>query len=390
MKKVCVVSTSRADYGLLYWLLRAIEDDKTMELQLVVSGMHLSPKYGSTYKAIEKDGFRIARKVPILRYADDENGITKTVGLACQKFADVFRDLKPDWVVLLGDRYEMMAPALAAYFDRIPIAHIHGGELTEGALDEGIRHSLTKLSSLHFASTEVYRRRIIQMGEQPDRVFHVGAPALDHMYKTPFLEKDALSRELRFTLDGPIAVATIHPETLNPDITGPMVEQTLKAIRQSGLRAIFTKANADPHGQAVNARLERFCAEHPDRFRLFDNLGQRKYYSLLKYVDVMVGNSSSGLLEAASFGLPVVNIGDRQKSRVRSANVIDAPVSGKAIQDALRKALSPAFKKQAKSVKSPYDYDGKGMAGQRIKDVIKRTRVSAGFLQKRFNDLQAA
>lgn len=385
-RTICVVTGSRADYGHITSLLEAVREDADLKLQLVATGSHLEPQFGLTWREIERDGFTIDRKVKILRDDNTDVGVTKAFGFGCQKFADVFSELKPDIVVLLGDRYEIFAACVAAYFQRIPIAHIHGGETTEGAFDEGIRHSISKMSTVHFASADAYAKRIVQLGESPRRVFPFGAPGLDNIRRADLLDRAALAAELGLELTAPVGMVTYHPVTLeNADAAG-QVKELLTALERSQLTLIFTKANADPQGMKINAALKKFCAAHPQRAKLFDNLGQRRYYSFLKIADVMIGNSSSGLLEAPVFRLPVVNIGDRQRSRIRGTNVIDVECRAAAITTGIRKALSPAFRRSLKRQANPYDRAG-GRVGQRIKDQLKRLPLTDDVLKKKFFDM---
>ncbi|MCA9398277.1 MAG: UDP-N-acetylglucosamine 2-epimerase (hydrolyzing) [Candidatus Omnitrophica bacterium] len=387
-RKICVFTGSRAEYGLLYWLMKEIKKDKRLLLQLIVTGMHLDKRFGQTYKTIGRDGFKIDAKVPLLKFEDSDAGITKAIGLGCAKFADVLKRIKPDMVVILGDRYEMLPGAIAAYIAKIPIAHIHGGEITQGLIDEGIRHSITKLSSLHFVSTEEYRRRVVQLGENPKTVFYYGAPGLDHMYKTKLLDCMALSKSLGFNLKEPFLMVTYHPVTLEKESPKKQILNILKAVSDSGLNAVFTKANADPQGSLINNIIGKFCKKDSERYRLFDSLGQQRYYSCLKCCSAMVGNSSSGIIEAASFQLPVVNIGDRQKNRVVGANVIHVNSSLAAIKKGIKVALSDSFRKKIKSnKKNPYDRYGDGKTSFRIKQKLASIKMGEGLIKKSFYDV---
>ncbi len=302
-------------------------------------------------------------------------------------FAEAFAELKPDIVVLLGDRFELLAPAISALMLRIPIAHIHGGELSEGAIDDSVRHAITKMASLHFAATETYRRRIIQMGESPDRVFNFGAPGLDQIYGSALLTRPQLEQELGFSLEEPVALVTYHPVTRDAGSAETQVRCLVAAIKASGLKAVFTMANADAQGALINTRLRAVCAQSPGRFKWMPHLGHRRYLSCLKHFAVMVGNSSSGLTEAPSFRLPVVNIGDRQRGRVRAANVIDVPCSRAAILRGIKRAISPRFRASLRGMRNPYDRFHDGRASERIKDVLKHVRLSDDLLKKSFHDL---
>lgn len=386
-RKICVVTGSRADYGLLCGLLSEIKADAKLKLQLAVTGMHLSKDHGLTYKRIEKDGFAINAKVVTLQFDDSENGITKAIGLGTQRFADAFKKLKPDVVVVLGDRYEILSAAVAAYIAKIPLAHIHGGEITQGLIDEGIRHSITKMANVHFATTNIYRKRIIQMGEYPKTVFNFGAPGLDQMYRMKFLTKKELADQLKFELDGNTAVVTYHPVTLEKQSPIVQVEALLKSIEKFALKTIFTLSNADTRGSKINKMIEVFCKKNPMQYRLVANLGQFLYYNCLKHFDVMIGNSSSGIIEAPSFKMPVVNIGDRQKARLKPKNVIDANYSQKDITRGIKKAISKQFRSSLKNIRNPYDRYRDGGSSRRIKEVLKTIELDEGLIKKKFYNL---
>jgi UDP-hydrolysing UDP-N-acetyl-D-glucosamine 2-epimerase len=390
VRRICVVTTSRADYGLLRGLMRAIDDDPDLQLQVVATAMHLAPEFGLTYRVIEEDGFRLDRRVEMLQSADGETAVAESIGVGLIAFADAFADLQPDIVVLLGDRFELFSPAIAAYVARIPIAHIHGGETSQGALDEGVRHAVTKLSSLHFPATEAYRDRIVQMGEDPAHVFAFGAPGLDALRDVQLLDRASLEQRLDFSLRSPVAIATYHPVTLEPGSAGRQVDALLAALLHEGVRAVFTKANADEEGRLINRRLAEFCAVRPDDYRLFDNLGQMVYLSCLAAVDVMVGNSSSGLIEAPSFVLPVVNIGDRQLGRIRAANVIDVVDDAHSIAAGLRKALSREWAVGLVGMENPYAGRTGESVSMRIKDQLKQADIGEAARKKRFHDLPLA
>jgi UDP-N-acetylglucosamine 2-epimerase (non-hydrolysing)/GDP/UDP-N,N'-diacetylbacillosamine 2-epimerase (hydrolysing) len=381
-----VVTTSRADFGLLRGLLNAIQADPALRLQVIASGMHLAPKFGRTWRDIEAEGIKIDRKVSLRLTGDSSVANLKSIGVGLNGFADAFAELKPEIAVLLGDRFELLAPAISALMLGIPIAHIHGGELSEGALDDSVRHAITKLASLHFAATETYRRRIIQMGESPNRVFNFGAPGLDQLYGSTLLTRVQLEQELGFQLEGPIALVTYHPVTRDRDSAEAQVRCLVSAIRASGLKAVFTMANADAQGGLINTRLQAVCAQTPARFKWIPHLGHRRYLSCLQHFTVMVGNSSSGLTEAPSFRLPVVNIGDRQRGRIRAANVIDVPCSRAAILQGIMKATSSRFRPSLRGMRNPYDRFHDGSASERIKDVLKNLCLSDDLLKKSFHD----
>lgn len=381
------MTTSRADYGLLRWLMQAIKEDPDLRLQVVATGMHLAPEFGLTFRSIETDGFRIDRTVEMLQTADGDTAVAKSVGVGLVAFSDVFEELRPDIVVLLGDRFELLSPAVAAFVARIPIAHIHGGETSQGAIDEGVRHAVTKLASLHFAATETYRRRIIQMGEDPDRVFAFGAPGLDALRHLTLLTRAELETHLGFSLDTPSAIVTYHPVTLEPGRAGRRIDALLSALLGENVRAVFTKANADEEGRLINARVAAFCRLHPADYRLFDNLGQMAYLSCLRHADLMVGNSSSGLIETPAFELPTVNIGDRQLGRIRAANVIDVGYDAADIAAGIRKALSPEWKAGLKDMVNPYAARDDESVSARIKQQLKDAELGETLLKQRFHDL---
>ena len=386
-RKICIITSSRADYGHYYCLLKEIQSDNHLHLQLIATGAHLSKKFGSTYKAVENDGFNIDRKLNILKFSDSGEGISKTVGLACHKFSSAFKELKPDIIVILGDRYEMIAAAIAAYLMRIPIAHIHGGETAQGAMDEAIRHSLTKMAALHFTATKDYQHRVIQMGENPSRVFNVGAPGLEYLRQIKSLSREALFRELKLDQNRPVALATYHPVTLENKTAEKHMRNIFGAIKKTNLQVVFTKANADIEGKKINRMIHAFCRSKRGRFKIADNLGTKKYVSCLKYFNLMIGNSSSGLIEAPMFKMPVVNIGDRQNGRVRAKNVIDTGYAVEQIVRGINKALSGSFEKSLKDLKNPYVRYQDGKVNFRIKEKLKKCKINEDLLKKEFFDI---
>ncbi len=386
-RKICVVTTSRSDFGLLRELLKCIHADPALRLQVVASGMHLSPEFGLTVREIEAEGFRPDKKVDMRLTGGSGLANAQSIGLGLEGFANALAELKPAIVVLLGDRFELFAPAIAALMLRIPITHIHGGERSEGAIDESVRHAITKMASLHFPATESYRRRIIQMGEAPERVFNFGAPGLDQIYKQPLLTRTELEQELGLSLQHPASLVTYHPATHDPGSVDTQVRQLVGAIKASRVNAVFTMANADAQGARINAQLRAVCKQNPGRFRWEPHLGHSRYLSCLKHFALMVGNSSSGLTEAPSFRIPVVNIGDRQRGRVRAANVIDVPCSRAAILRGIKRALSPRFRASLRDMHNPYDRYQDGRASERIKDILKNVQLSEDLLKKSFHDL---
>lgn len=386
MKKICVVTGTRAEYGLLKPLIKRINDDKEVELQLVVTGMHLSPEFGLTYHEIEEDGFYITDKNEMLLSSDTPNGITKSIGLATIGFADVFTRNEPDMIVLLGDRYEIFAAATAAMIHRIPIAHIHGGELTEGLIDEAIRHSITKMSILHFASTEEYRKRIIQMGEQRDRVFNVGALGVENIKSQKLLSKRELEESIDFKLDRPYVIVTYHPVTLENNTSKRQFKNLLDALSDMKLyKVIFTKANSDTDGRVINNLIDEFVNQNSNRAVAFTSLGIKRYLSAMNYADMVIGNSSSGLLETPSFHIPTVNIGNRQQGRIRAGSIIDCGNETAEIIEAIRKAECMKKNVDMYSIVNPYE--GKNTSKD-ILDAIKTYLNMDKGVIKKFYDIE--
>lgn len=370
LRRICVVTGSRAEYGLLYWVMKAIAAHPRLELKVIATGMHLSPEFGLTYRQIEADGFHIDAKVEMLLSADTPSAVTKSVGLGMIGFADAYARLEPDVVVLLGDRFEILAAAQSAAFARIPIAHIHGGETSEGAVDEAIRHAVTKFATWHFVAAEVYRRRVIQLGEQPDRVFNVGAPGLDNLAHLPLLPRDELEKTLEMTLGEPLLLVTYHPATLGELSPGEAVERMLAALdRFPAATIVFTYPNADAGGREVLELLKAYETSHPGRVKGFTSLGQLRYLSLLVHADVVVGNSSSALIEAPAARTATVDIGPRQRGRLKAASVLEADEDVEAIAARISEALTPSFQASLARVASLY---GAGGASQRIVDELTR------------------
>lgn len=383
-RRICVLTGSRADYGLLRSLLRAVADDAELALQIVATGTHLSPEFGMTVGEIEADGFRIDARVDMLLSADSPVATAKSMGLGTLGFADALARLAPDILVLPGDRFEILAAASAALVLRIPIAHLHGGELSEGAYDDSIRHAVTKLSQWHFVAAAPYRERVVQMGESPDRVFEVGAPGLDQLADMEWLDRGALADSLGLALGRPLLLVTHHPATLDQGEVTRSLDALLGALETvPEATIVFTYPNADCGGRAMRARLERFVEAAPDRRRLVASLGRQRYLSLLREADVVVGNSSSGLIEAPAVRTATVNVGERQRGRLRAGSVIDAPDNGGAIAAAIRRALSDDFRRTLAHVANPY---GRGEAGRRMRDLLKAVPLS---VVKRFHDIPA-
>ena len=384
-KKICVVTGSRADYGLLYPLLCKIRSSGAFRLQIIATGMHLSRKYGLTFREIEKDGFKIDEKVNMLLPGDTPADISRSVGLGCAGFGGALTRLKPDLVVVLGDRFEIFSAAISAFIAKIPIAHIHGGELTEGAMDDAFRHSITKMSLLHFTSNNEYRKRVIQLGESPERIFNVGALGIDNIRVISLLSKKELEKALDLKFEKKIALITFHPATLDAGDAGAQFRELLKALDAfKDLKSIFTMPNADPGGKAIAKLIAAYVKDNPDKARSFASLGRSKYLSCIKHVDVIVGNSSSGIIEAPSLGKPSVNIGSRQQGRIRADSVIDCDPAASDITRAIRKALSVPFAEFCRSVKNPY---GDGKTAGRIVNALIRNAVKLQSLKKRFYDI---
>ena len=387
MKKICIVTGTRAEYGLLKPVIERIKKNRDLELQLVATGMHLSPEFGLTYQEIEEDGYPINAKIEMLLGADTASGNTKSMGVALIGFADYFEINKPDILLILGDRYEMLAVAAAAMMAKIPIAHIHGGETTEGAVDEAIRHSITKMSHLHFTATEVYRKRVIQLGENPSRVFNVGALGVENVKNVPLMQKEELEENIGFVFSDKTLMVTYHPVTLEHTTAREQFMTLLEVIEENeDLRVIFTKANSDTDGKVINKMIDEFVEIHSGRCAAYTSLGQVRYLSALKYCSAVVGNSSSGIIEAPSFGIPTVNIGDRQRGRVCAESVIHCGNAKEDIEEALRMGLSPYFRSEIKNVRNPYEGD---RTSEQIVDILCRELQKGIELKKIFYEVKA-
>ncbi len=384
-RRIAVVTGSRAEYGLMYWIIRGIHGDADLNLRLIVTGMHLSPEFGLTYREIESDGFPVYEKVEMLLSSDTEVGVSQSIGLGIIGFSNSLARLKPDIMLILGDRFEILAAAVAAHIARIPLAHIHGGEVTEGSADEAVRHSITKMSHIHFPATEVYARRIRQMGEDPERIFNFGSPAVDNILRMDLPGREELSRDLGVELGERVAVITYHPVSLEEHTFEKQMKNILKALETKDMTLVFTYANADAGGRVINRMIQDFMKTRPDAYS-FTSLGRRRYLGLLSIADLMVGNSSSGIIEAPSFGLPVVNIGDRQRGRVRAGNVIDCGTDPEEISRALGRALNKEFRDSLKDLISPY---GTGNTSNRIIQVLKEINLGDELIKKDFKDAQA-
>lgn len=385
MKKVCVITGTRAEYGLLKPLIQKIENDSKLKLQLVATGMHLSPEFGLTYKEIEEDGFVITDWNEMLLSSDTPNGITKSVGLGIIGFADIFTKIFPDIVIILGDRYEIFAAATAAMIHRIPIAHIHGGELTQGAIDDAIRHSITKMSTLHFTSTEEYRKRVVQLGEHPKRVFYVGALGVENIKKQKLMSKEELSKSIGFSLESPYVLVTFHPVTLEDNTSQKQFENLLEALdRFQEYHIVFTKANADTNGRIINQKIDWYVQQNNNRAVAYESLGMIRYLSALKYCEMVIGNSSSGIMEAPSFHIPTVNIGNRQLGRIRAESVIDYGNSVEDISTAIGKAKTLKEERTLKKIKNPYEKSG---TSKKIFSEIKKFLWQDKMTENSFYDI---
>ena len=379
-KKIALVSATRAEWYLLWNLAKELEKDEGIELLLLVTGAHLSESFGNTYKEIEKD-FNITHKIPILENNDDKLSLAKSLAVAVSAFAEAFEKLKPNAVVILGDRYEMLGVASAALMMHIPIIHLCGGELTLGAMDDSIRHSISKMASLHFVSTKAYKKRLMQLGEEEGRIFNVGSLAGENVKKLKLLSKKELESELGLSLKNFLLI-TYHSETLNLQNTKKEVQILLDFLDTlKDITLIFTKANADENGLLINQALENYCLKNSHKAKLFDNLGALKYLSALKHAKAVVGNSSSGICESGFFKTPCINIGDRQKGRIRGDNIIDCKM--KDLKKAFKRLESKEFKEKMKHFKNPFE--SKKSPSIFIKDVIKNTNL-ATILQKDFVD----
>lgn len=383
MRTIGVVTVGRSDFGIYRPLLRRIEADPELRLHLIVSGMHLSPEFGRTVAAIREEGFTPGDQVEMLLSSDSPEGISKSSGLGVIGMAQSFARLRPDLLVVLGDRFEMHAAALAALPFKIPVAHLHGGEITQGAIDDALRHSITKLSHLHFVSTQAYARRVIQLGEEPWRVIVSGALSLDNLNDFPLLPRADLEARHNLCLEPPPLLVTFHPVTLEYEQAPWQADELLAALEASGLPVVFTLPNADTNGRVIIQKIRRYVQEHASA-RIVDNFGIQDFFSMMNIARAMVGNSSSGILEAASFGLPVVNIGTRQAGRLRASNVIDTGYHREQILAGIRQAVSDEFRLSLRGLQNPY---GGGRAAEIILQHLKETPLDERLITKTFYDL---
>jgi UDP-hydrolysing UDP-N-acetyl-D-glucosamine 2-epimerase len=386
VRTIGVVTVARSDYGIYLPVLRKIQADPDLQLHLFVSGMHLSPEFGLTVGAIETDGFKVGERVEMLLSSDSPEGIAKSIGLGTIGFAQAYARYRPDILLVLGDRFEMCAAALAALPFKIPVAHIHGGEITQGAIDNALRHSITKLSHLHFVATEAYARRVAQLGEEPWRITVSGAPGLDNLSMIRLLAPEELEARYGLRLQPPPLLVTFHPVTLEHERTEWHIGELLAALDDAGLPTVFTLPNADTGGRVIQRMIAEYVEERPSAW-LVDNLGTQAYFSLMAAAAAMVGNSSSGIIEAPSFGLPVVNIGTRQVGRVRGANVLDVGYKRAAILEGIRQAVRAEFRESLRQAQNPY---GCGRASSKIVERLKTVPLDDNLIIKRFYDLDVA
>ena len=382
--RICIFTGTRAEFGLLKPLMDLIQTDPDLKLQIIASGSHLSHEFGETYKEIESEGFLIDEKVEMLMSSDTPVGVCKSMGLGFIGYSEALSRLNPDLLVVLGDRFEAFSLAASATICRIPIAHIHGGEITQGVYDEAFRHSITKMSHLHFTSTEEYRNRVIQLGEHPDHVFNVGAIGLENIRKLNLLKRKEIEKIMRFPLGEQSILVTFHPITLEENETKNHFQNLLDAIDTiPGLHVIFTKANADTEGRIINQMIDAYVSKTSQKSVSFTSMGQLSYLSAMKHVNAVVGNSSSGIIESPSLKTPTVNIGDRQKGRVQAQNIINCSANKEEIVLAVKKALSPNFRKSMEKIKNPYE---KKYTAKNIIKIINKFNLN-GILRKKFYDI---
>lgn len=383
--KICVITGSRAEYGLLKGLMKSILEDQEIVLQLICTNMHLSTEFGLTYREIEVDGFTIDRKVEMLLASDTASGTAKSMGLAAIGFADAFTELKPDMLVLLGDRYEILTAASVGLIFNIPIAHIHGGEITEGAYDNSIRHAVSKMSNLHFTSTEEYRKRVLQLGEEPQTVFNVGALGVENISKIKLMDREEFENSIGFKLRSQNLIITFHPVTLDNESSIHQVDSLLQALGEfPEVGLILTYPNSDSEGREIIKRLKEFVKDNGERAVVFESLGQLRYFSALQYVDAVVGNSSSGVIEVPSFNIPTLNIGNRQYGRIAANSVINCSTDTHDIQSKLAQILKSPGRKN--KVENPYYKSGTAQnIIKELKLFLNNTRSNKGV--KKFNDL---
>lgn len=383
-RRICIVTGSRAEYGLLFWLMKEIEMDKDLELQIIVTGMHLSSEFGLTYKEIEKN-FKINKKIDMLLSSDNSLGISRSMSLALSSFSNAFNDLKPDIVVVLGDRYEIFSAVSSSMICKIPVAHLHGGEATEGLIDESIRHCITKMSHLHFTAAAEYSKRVIQLGEDPSKVFNVGGFGIENIKKLKLLNKREFEKNINFKLNLKNILVTFHPVTLENNTSKEQFQELIDSIDNlENTNIIFTKTNSDPDGKIINSMIDDYTFNNSNKSIGIASLGQLNYLSALQYIDFIIGNSSSGLTEAPSFKIGTINIGDRQRGRINAESVVNCLPVKKSIKAAINKIYSNEFQKLLENVKNPY---GDGYASKKVLNVLKSIKLE-GILKKKFFNIK--
>ncbi|MFR3818374.1 MAG: UDP-N-acetylglucosamine 2-epimerase [Fusobacterium varium] len=383
IKKICIVTGTRAEYGLLKPLIKRIKEEKQLQLQLLVTGMHLSPEFGLTYKQIEEDGFKIDEKIEILLSSDNDSGICKSVGLGMILFSEVLERLNPDLIAVLGDRFEIFSLVSCAGILKIPVCHLYGGEATEGAYDEFFRHCITKTSYLHFTSTEEYRKRVIQLGESPERVFNVGAIGLENIKNLKIISKNELEEKLDIKFTSKIFVVIFHPVTLEKNTAEFQLNELLKAIEIENIDVIFIKGNADSGGRVINRKIEEFSKKNNDKYKVFSSLTVEEYFSILKYSKGLIGNSSSGIVELPYLKVGNLNIGDRQKGRIQSSSTLNCNPIKEEIIEKIKIMLTDEYKEKVQKTISPY---GDGEVSSKIIDIIKN--IKNINLKKEFYDIK--
>lgn len=385
MKKISILTSTRAEYGLLAPIIKKLEKEPQIDVRVVATGTHLSPEFGMTVNEIKSDGVCVDKEIPILLSSDTQEAVSKSMGLALVSFSDYFSECKPDALMVLGDRYETLAVCIAALNAQIPIIHLHGGEATEGAIDEAVRNAITKLSYLHFTSTEVYRKRVIQMGESPERVYTSGAMGVENALKTKRLSKAELEASLGCSLEDRFAVLTFHPVTLENHTAQVQINELLKVMEKySDITFLCTKANADTDGRKINECLKKYTETHNNAY-LFDSMGMQRYLSAVSHAEFVIGNSSSGIIEVPSFKIPTINIGDRQKGRIQAESIINCSPEANSISNAIKQALSPPFRESLNEVINPY---GQGNTSDIIVRVTKDYLLNNKLrLQKKFYDI---
>jgi GDP/UDP-N,N'-diacetylbacillosamine 2-epimerase (hydrolysing) len=384
-KKIAVVTGTRAEYGILRYVIKYLKESNFLDLHLIVTGMHLSHEFGNTYKEIENDGILINDKVEILLSGDSPTSISKSIALGIISFSEIFERIKPNILLVLGDRFEIISASIAATVSKIPIAHIHGGESTEGVIDEPFRHSITKMSHLHFTCSEIYKERVIQLGENPNYVYNFGSPAIDNIYNLKLIDKKEIEKLINFEISDKCFVITFHPVTLENSSAENQFSELLLGLKKfKNYKLIFTYPNADTEGRIIIKMIEEFIRNNPYQSISFKSLGQIKYFSILKYSTLVIGNSSSGLIEVPSFRIPTINIGDRQKGRIKAKSVIDCLPNKESIEQAINKGISKHFQEGLKELKNPYGEKG---SSKKIVKQLENVNIDKDFLKKKFYNL---